>query len=205
MLVIGICLRFRYLDLYLKIVMLPNIIKKLEGALTHVLEVFTKDIASMRTGRASPALVEDIEADYYGARTPIKHMAAIHVAGPTEIHIQPWDKQALKHIEAALQASKLGINPVVDKDMVRLMLPSLTGERRAQLVKLLHEKAEEARIAVRRAREDAIRHAQKLFDEKQIREDEKFKAKDAIQKCVDAYNGKIEEAVEKKEQEITTI
>jgi len=185
--------------------MLPDVTKKLETALTHVLEVFTKDIASMRTGRASPALVEDIEADYYGTRTPLKHMAAIHVAGPAEIHIQPWDKQALKAIEAALQTSKLGINPVVDKDMVRLMLPSLTGERRAQLVKLVHEKAEESRIAVRRAREDAIRHVQQLFDDKQLREDEKFKAKDAIQKRVDEYNGKIEETLEKKEQEITTI
>ena len=185
--------------------MQSDIIKKLDTAFAHVFEVFTKDIASMRTGRATPALVEDIEADYYGTRTLIKHMAAIHVAGPTEIQIQPWDKQALKAIEAALQTSKLGINPVVDKDLVRLMLPSLTGERRAQLVKLLHEKAEEARIAVRKAREDAIRRTQQLFEENQIHEDEKFKAKDAIQKRVDEFNGKIGEAVEKKEQEITTI
>lgn len=171
----------------------------------HVLEVFAKDITSLRTGRATPALVEDIEVDYYGTKTPLKHMAAIHVTGPAEIQIQPWDKSALKAIEEALQKSKLGINPIVDKDLVRLTLPQLTQERRQQLVKLLKEKAEEARIAIRREREDALRKVQKLFDEKKLREDEKFRAKDDVQKLVDEYNGKIEKTVERKEAEILSV
>ena len=171
----------------------------------HVLDVFVKDIASLRTGRATPALVEDIEADYYGSKTPIKHMAAIHVTGPTELQIQPWDKAAVRPIEEAIQKSKLGINPIVDQDVIRLALPKLTEERRMQLVKLLKEKAEEARIAVRREREDTLRTVQRLFDEKKLREDEKFRAKDDVQKLVDTYNGKIEEATSKKEAEIMTV
>ncbi|MDP3963696.1 MAG: ribosome recycling factor [bacterium] len=171
----------------------------------HVLDVFIKDIASLRTGRATPALVEDIEAEYYGNRTPIKHMAAIHVTGPTSLVIQPWDKGAVKPIEDALLKSQLGINPVVDNEGIRLNLPQLTKERREQLVKLLHQKAEEARIEIRKSREDALRAVQRLFDEKELREDERFKAKDDVQKLVDEYNKKIEEAVERKDQEIMTL
>lgn len=185
--------------------MLKDITDKLKKSLAHVVDVFTRDIASLRTGRATPALVEDIEAEYYGTKTPLKHMAAIHVTGPAEIQIQPWDKAVLRPIEEAIRASQLGINPVVDKDLVRIALPQLTQERRVQLVKLLKEKAEEARIAVRKEREEAIRAVQRAFDEKKIREDEKFRAKDGIQKIVDETNGAIEKAVEKKEAEILTV
>jgi len=171
----------------------------------HALDIFMKDIASLRTGRATPALVEDIEAEYYGNRTPIKHMAAIHVTGPSEIQIQPWDKAAIKAIEKAIQESKLGVNPIVDKDLVRISLPQLTQDRRTQLVKLLKEKAEEARIVIRKEREDTLRHVQRQFDEKTLREDEKFKAKDDVQKLVDEFNQKIEDAVENKEQEIMSL
>ncbi|MDO8558109.1 MAG: ribosome recycling factor [bacterium] len=171
----------------------------------HVLDIFVKDIASLRTGRASPALVEDIEADYYGTKTPIKHMAAINVSGPTEILIQPWDKAALKPIEEAIQKSKLGINPIVNADGIRLSLPKLSQERREQLVKLLKEKAEEARIGLRKEREDTLRVVSRLFDEKKLGEDEKFRAKDDVQKLVDEFNKKIEETVVRKEGDIMTI
>lgn len=169
------------------------------------LDIFIKDISTLRTGRATPALVEDIEAEYYGTRTPLKHMAAIHVTGPTEIQIQPWDKATLKAIEKAIQESKLGVNPIVDKDLVRIALPQLTQERREQLVKLLKEKAEEAKIAIRKERENTLRTVQRLFDESKLREDEKFRAKDDVQKLVDEYNGKIEEAVERKEKEVLSV
>jgi ribosome recycling factor len=184
---------------------MPEYLSDCKKSFDHVLDVFVKDIASLRTGRATPALVEDLEADYYGTRTPIKHMAAIHVTGPTEIQIQPWDRAAIKAIEEAIQKSKLGINPIVDKDLVRITLPQLTQERRAQLVKLLGEKEEEARIAIRKDREEALKTVQKQFDDKELREDEKFKAKDEIQKLVDEYNGKIEESAKKKEDEIMTL
>ena len=132
-------------------------------------------------------------------------MAAIHVTGPMSLVIQPWDKGAIKPIEDAILKSQLGINPVVDNEGIRLNLPQLTQERRQQLVKLLHQKAEEARIGIRKSREDTLRTVQRLFDEKELREDEKFKAKDDVQKLVDEYNEKIEEVVKRKEEDIVSL
>jgi ribosome recycling factor len=184
---------------------MSNYVSDCKTKFQSAVEAFHKEISSLRTGRATPALVEDIEADYYGTRTPIKHMAAIHVTGPTEISIQPWDKAAVKAIEKAIQESQLGINPVVDKDGIRLNLPKLNQERREQLCKLLKEKTEEARIEIRQEREEVLKKVQRDFDDSILREDERFRLRDQVQEQVDEFNKKIEDAGKAKEEEIMTV
>jgi len=159
----------------------------------------------LRTGRATPALVEDLEVDYYGAKTPLKAMAAISSPEPKQLVIQPWDKNAVQPIEKAIQSSSLGLNPVTDRDVIRLSIPSLTEERRKELTKLLGKHLEEARIQVRREREDALKEIERREKAKEISEDEKFRQKSEVQKQVDEINKKIEGMGSAKEKEIMTV
>ncbi len=196
-------------------------IQKLKISLEHVVEGFKHEIASLRTGRATPALVEDIEVDCYGSKSLMKVVASIASTGPRELVIQPWDKSVLPAIEKAIQASNLGINPIADKDTVRLALPQLTEERRRELVKMLGKHTEEARIRIRRDREDALRNVDRREKAKvpspagtgsrpqsglgKISEDEQFRQKNEIQKFVDEVNKKIEDSATAKEKEIMTV
>src|SRR5437762_2599764 len=122
----------------------------LKEKLNKAIEHLKQEVASLRTGRASPALVEDIEADYYGTKTAIKALGSISTPEPRQILIQPWDKGAIQPIEKAIQASGLGLNPVVDGIVIRLNLPQLTEERRKDLIKILKQKTEEVRISIRK-------------------------------------------------------
>src|SRR3990167_3424549 len=160
-------------------------IQKLKVSLEHIVEGFKHEIASLRTGRATPALVEDIEVECYGAKSQLKAVSSIASPGPRELVIQPWDKSMLPAIEKAIQASNIGMNPIADKDTVRLSLPQLTEERRRELVKFLGKYTEEARIRIRRDREDALREAERKEKDKEISEDQKFRQKNEIQKAVD--------------------
>ncbi|OHA05010.1 MAG: ribosome recycling factor [Candidatus Sungbacteria bacterium RIFCSPLOWO2_01_FULL_47_10] len=174
----------------------------LKEKLNKVIDHLKSEIVSLRTGRASPALVEDLQVDYYGVKTPLKAVASISTPDPKQIVIQPWDKAALQPIEKAIQQSQLGLNPVVDGAQVRLMLPQLTEERRKDLIKILKQKMEEARISVRKTREEALREVDILEKKKEISEDEKFRKKQDVQKMVDETNKKIEEIGAHKEKEI---
>ncbi len=172
-----------------------------DGAIDH----FIAEMARIRTGRANPALVEDLVIELYGARTPLKQAANISVPEPRQLLIAPWDKTALPEIEKAIIAANLGITPNNDGSAVRITLPALNEEQRRELVKALNRRAEDARVAVRNVREEiwkAIQAAQKNGD---ISEDEKYAAKDALQDVVDEYNAKIEELRKKKEEEIMTV
>ena len=177
----------------------------LKRKLDSIAEHFRQEIASLRTGRATPALVEDLPVDYYGTKTPLKAIAAISSSGPRELLIQPWDKSVLPAIESAIQSSSLGLAPIADRDSVRLALPALTEERRRELVKLLHEHREDARIHVRREREDALRDIDRRQKAKDISEDGRFRERADVQKIVDEANKKIEDASAAKEKEILTV
>ena len=174
----------------------------LRPKLEKILSDLKSDVASLRTGRATPALVEDLEIEAYGVRQPLKAIAAISSPEPRQIVIQPWDKALLPAIEKAIQASSLGLNPIADKDTIRLALPTLTEERKRDLVKLLKEKLEEARIKVRRVRDEAMKGIDAQEKAKAISEDEKFRQKQEAEKTVGEINRKIEELGAKKEQEI---
>lgn len=173
----------------------------LEKAIGH----FKEEMGKLRTGRANPALVENVMADYYGTKTPLKQLATINVPEPRLITISPWDKNSLAGIEAAIRASDLGLNPASDGQIIRINIPSLTEERRKDLVKVLNQKAEEARIAIRNVREDAWREIQEMEKTGIISEDDKFRGKDKLQKVIDEYNKRIEDLREGKEKEIMTV
>ena len=180
---------------------MPEFKSKLEKIIEHL----KTEIASLRTGRASPALVEDLEVDYYGTKTPLKAVAAISSPDPKQILIQPWDKNAVQPIERAIQSSSLGLNPITDKDFIRLAIPPLTEERRRELAKILGKHLEEARIQVRREREEMLKGIDAKEKAKQISEDEKFRQSKEAQKVVDEINKKIEDMGKAKEKEVMTV
>ena len=173
--------------------------------LEKIIEHLKSEISSLRTGRATPALVENLEVDYYGSKTPLKAVASISSPSARELVIQPWDKGAVQAIEKAIQSSSLGLNPVTDRDAIRLSIPSLTEERRKELLKILGRHLENAKIQVRREREESLREVDRKEKAKEISENEKFRQKNEIQKVVDEINKKIEEIGSAKEKEIMTV
>ncbi len=179
-----------------------EIIDKIKPELERVISFLEKELSKVRTGRASPSLVEDVVVDCFGQKFPLKQLAAISVPEPKQILIQPWDKSYIEGIVSALEKTGVGANPIVDKDAIRINLPFLSEEYRKNLLYLLSEKQEEARKTIRHWREEAWRAIQEGFREGKVREDDKFRAKDELQELVDEYNEKIEKIGEKKKKEI---
>jgi ribosome recycling factor len=169
------------------------------------LEHFKEELNQLRTGRASAALVESLQVDYYGAKSPLKQVASISIPEPRTIVISPWDKGSLVNIEAAIRESQLNLNPMNDGQVIRINIPALTEERREDMVKVLNQKTEDAKISVRRIREEIWDEIQELEKSGKIGEDDKFIGKDKLQEEVDEYNAKIEEIRKKKEGEIMTV
>lgn len=184
---------------------MQEIIKNLKDKLEKSIEFFKSDIAVLRTGRPTPALVENMVIDAYGQKMPLQQLAAITVSPPNLIIIQPWDKGVIESIAKAISSSQLGLSPAVEQNFIRIALPQMTQEKREQLIKLLNEKTEHARISVRNEREEALKHFQKLEKDKAISEDDWFRSKEEVQKLVDEYNGRIKEVAESKEKEIRTL
>ena len=185
--------------------MYTALIQEKKNDFEKAIEHLQAELAKLRTGRATPSLIEDVKVDYYGTKTPLKQMAAISSPDPRSLMVQAWDRGALALIENAIRESDLGLNPNNDGVVIRINIPALTEERRKDLVKVLNQKAEEARIAVRAIREDAWKEIQEMEKEGGINEDDKFKAKDKLQEVVDVFNKKIEEVIAKKEQDIMTV
>jgi ribosome recycling factor len=184
--------------------MYKEIIDKIKPELDKTVSFLEREMIKLRTGRASSSLVENIVVDCFGKKFPLKQLAAISLSGPRQILIQPWDKSYVESIEKAILQSGLGlgISPVVDKDVIRISLPLLSEEYRKDLLRVLSEKQEEARKTIRRWREQAWDEIQERFKEGEIREDDKFRAKDELQDLVNEYNKKIEEIGERKKKEI---
>ncbi|HOW60157.1 MAG TPA: ribosome recycling factor [Candidatus Moranbacteria bacterium] len=185
--------------------MYNKIIDEHKNDLEKAIEYFKKELGKIRTGRASSALVEDIQVDYYGTKSPLKQIASISTPEPRQIVIQPWDRGALVSIEAAIRESDLNLNPNNDGTLIRINIPMLTEERRKDMVKILNQKSEEGRIAIRSIREEMWKKVQEMERKGEISEDDKFKSKDKMQEIVDEYNKKIEEIRAKKETEILTV
>ncbi len=179
--------------------------QELKQKLDRIFEGLRGEIAGIRTGRVTSALVEDLEVDYYGTKTPLKAIAAISTMEPRSLLIQPWDKTAVQAIEKAIQSSSLGLAPITDRDAIRLSVPALTEERRKQLAKLLGKFVEEARIRVRQIREEVLREIDAREKRKEIGEDEKFRERGEAQKVIDEMDEKVERMAEAKENEIMTL
>ncbi|MFA5211183.1 MAG: ribosome recycling factor [Patescibacteria group bacterium] len=170
-----------------------------------VISFLKTDISSLRTGRATPALVEDVVVDAYGGKQPLKAVASISVSDAKTLLVDPWDKGLVQSVEVALRNSDLGINPVNDGKFIRLPLPDLTAERRQELVKVLHQKLEQAKISVRKIREELRGQVEKMEKNKEISEDDKFNYFEDLEKEVKDVNEKIKQIGEDKEKEVTTI
>lgn len=167
-----------------------------------VLSGLQHEMASVRTGRASMGLFDNVRADYYGTPTPLNQLATLHVPDPTMITIQPWDVSQIGIIEKAIRGADLGLNPSNDGKIIRVPIPALTEERRKDLVKKVHHIAEEHRVSLRNVRRDANEHVKKLLKDKLISEDEERQALDSIQKLTDSQIAKVDQAAKAKEKEI---
>lgn len=185
--------------------MIEDVLKDAKERMDKALEVLRQDLRTIRTGRASPALVERIMVDYYGVPTPLMQIAAISVPEAQMLLIRPYSPTDLQAIERAIAASDLGLTPNNDGQQIRLVFPALTEERRRELVKVVAKRAEEARVAIRNIRRDAIHDLRTFQKEGLISEDEMHRAIDRIQKMTDEHIKKVDEIAKEKEQEIMTI
>jgi ribosome recycling factor len=170
-----------------------------------VIDHLNHGLAQLRTGRATPAIVEDIMVDAYDSKMALKGVASISVADARSLVIEPWDKALAKQIEKAIQESDIGINPIADGVTIRVVMPEMTEENRKNLVKIVKEKLEEARIGIRSIREKTREQILKMEKDKEISEDGKFKLLEEADKLTKDYNISIDQIGEKKEEEIMTI
>jgi len=177
-------------------------IRKMKEKMDKAVEHLKKELLGIRTGRAHPALVSEIKADYYGTPTPISQIGSITTPDARQIVITPWDKTAIKAVEKAIQASSLGINPSVDGENIRLNIPELTGERRVELSRLVKKCAEDGRVAVRNLRREANDSFRKLEKDGSISEDSMHDFLESIQKTTDEFIKKVDEIMVAKEKEI---
>ncbi|CAK7021886.1 MAG: Ribosome-recycling factor [Desulfovibrio sp.] len=184
---------------------IDSILLDAEDRMEKALAALDRDFAKLRTGRATTALVDGIKADYYGTPTPISQMASIAVPDSRTLTIQPWDKGGIALIEKAILKSDLGLTPVNDGKLIRIVMPPLTEERRKELGKVARKYSEEAKVAVRNVRRDANDSLKKLEKEKTITEDEQKRATDDVQKLTDRYVAEVDKRCAGKEKEIMEI
>ncbi|MCM8811489.1 MAG: ribosome recycling factor [Candidatus Omnitrophica bacterium] len=184
---------------------IQSVLRDSEAKMQKAIEAVTKEFASIRTGRAAPSLVEGIRVEYYGAPTPLKQLAAINTPDPKLLTIQPWDLNALPEIEKALMKSDLGLSPYNDGKVIKISVPPLSTERRQELTKLAHKQAEEGRISIRNIRHASKESIEKLFKDKAITEDDKFKATDMLQKLTDRYQAKVDQILADKEKDLQIV
>lgn len=184
--------------------MVKEIIASAEQNMKRTVEVVRKEFASLRAGRATPALLDKVTVSYYGTPTPLNQLANISVPEARMLVIQPWDKSAIPEIERSLMKSDLGITPTSDGTVIRLVIPQLTQERRTELVKVVKKKAEEGRVAIRNIRRD-VNDNLKAKQKEGVPEDEVKRGQDDMQKITDKFIKEIDEMVKSKEQEIMQV
>ncbi|MGM0902005.1 ribosome recycling factor [Mesobacillus maritimus] len=182
-----------------------QVIDKAKEKMTKAIQAYTRELASIRAGRANASLLDRITVDYYGAPTPINQLAGISVPEARLLVIQPYDKSILSEIEKAIMKSDLGINPTNDGSIIRLAIPQLTEERRKELVKQVRKESEEAKIAVRNIRRDANDDLKKLEKNGEITEDGLRGYSDDIQKITDEYINKVDQVTKDKEKELLEV
>jgi len=185
--------------------MIEETLQDAEHRMRSAISALDRELDSVRTGRARPALVESLKVEYYGAPTPLNQLATINAPEPRLITIQPWDKTQLGTIEKAIQRSDLGLNPTNDGNIIRLVVPQLTEDRRKELVKVVHKKVEDARVAVRNVRRDSLEHLRKLQHDKQVSDDDERRAQERLQKLTDKYIAEIDRHGQGKEQELLEV
>ncbi|MGQ9571310.1 MAG: ribosome recycling factor [Thermodesulfovibrionales bacterium] len=185
--------------------MLQELKRKTNDRMASAIESLKREFASIRTGRASLALLDGIMVNYYGTLTPLQQLSSLSIPESRQIAIQPWDPKIIPDIEKAIMKSDLGITPVNDGKIIRIHIPPLTEDRRKQLVKVVKKKAEDSRVAIRNIRRDTNEEIKKLEKEKHLSEDDVKRFQDEIQKLTNSYIAKVDEILNRKEKEIMEV
>lgn len=185
--------------------MMQEFKKKAIEKMNQVLEVFKRDLSTFRTGRASLGILDNIKVEYYGSMVPLNQVATLGIPEPRVITIQPWEQKMISEIEKAIMKSDLGLTPINDGKMIKIVIPPLTEERRKQLVKVVRKRTEEARVAIRNIRRDIIEEIKKAEKEKKLSEDDSRRIQEEIQKITNSFIEKIDHSLELKEKEIMEV
>jgi ribosome recycling factor len=185
--------------------MLKELYRDAESRMKGAVAALEEDLSGIRTGRASPALVERLQVEYYGTPTPLVQLASINVPEPRSLMIRPFDPASIKAIEKAIRTSDLGLNPSNDGKAIRLNLPPLTEERRRDLVKVVHHRLEDSRVAVRNIRRDVMKDLREYEQEKLISKDDRERGEEELQKLTDRYIEEVNSVGERKEKEILEV
>lgn len=182
--------------------MLEEKYKQIKEKMQKTIDLLSLELSRIRTARANPAILDDVKVEYYGTLTPLKQLASISIPEPRQLLIQPWDRSAIPEIEKAILKSELGLNPIVEINLIRIPLPPLTEERRKELVKLCHKLTEDAKIAIRNIRRDGNEEIKKLEKDKKIAEDDVRIGQKKIQEITDEFIKTADKLFAQKEQEI---
>lgn len=182
--------------------MIPELLQETESRMKKTLKVLEDDLRTVRTGRANPAMIERVPVDYYGTATPLNQLAVISAPEPQLLTIRPYDPSSLGEIERAIMRSDLGLTPANDGKIIRLAIPSLTEERRVELVRLVGRRIEETKVALRNIRREALDDLREFEKEKLIAEDDFYRGRDDLQELIDRYSGEVDTVGERKSQEL---
>ncbi len=194
------------MTIMLAVISMPDAhIAELKARMDKTIQVFEHELVKLRTGRANPAMVEDVKVDYYGTHTPLKHLARITAPEPDMIVIYPFDKTQVHAIEKAIQAANLGFNPTVDGELLRIKVPRLTEERRKELSKVIHDKAEESKVALRNIRREIKEHLDREQKDGKISEDDHDRVMKEIEKVTHEYTAKIDQTAQTKEKQLLSV
>ncbi len=183
--------------------MFKELLKETRSHMQKTLEIYEGHLATLRTGRANPALLENLKVDYYGTPMPLNQIASITAPDARTLVVQPWDQNAMPLIEKAIRDSDLGLNPNNQGEVIFVNIPTLTSERRKEILKAAKNYAEEARVAVRNVRRDALHHIKRIADENHVSEDEVKRIEAEVQELTDSFIEKINEILEAKEEDIS--
>ena len=185
--------------------MIADVKKSAEQKMQKSVEALKVDLSKVRTGRAHTGLLDHIKVDYYGSMMPINQVANVTLADAHTITVQPWEKKMVHPVEKAIRDSDLGLNPATSGDLIRVPMPALTEERRKELIKVVHREAENARVAVRNIRRDAISHLKDLLKAKSVAEDDERRAQEDVQKLTDRYIAEVDKLLHAKEADLMAV
>ncbi|MBL8489619.1 MAG: ribosome recycling factor [Rhodocyclaceae bacterium] len=185
--------------------MIAELKKNAEGKMQKSLEALRHDLAKVRTGRAHTGLLDHIHVDYYGSMMPINQVANVTLVDSRTIGVQPWEKPMISKVEKAIRDSDLGLNPATQGDLIRVPMPALTEERRKELIKVVRHEGENAKVAIRNLRRDAIAHLKDALKKKEVGEDDERRAQDDVQKLTDRYVAEVDKLLAEKEKDLMAI
>jgi len=185
--------------------MIDEVLSEAKARMSKAIEVLQRDLTGIRTGRASPMILDNIKIDYYGTQTPLKQIATISAPEARLLIIQPWDNGTLGDITKAIQKSDLGLNPSSDGHIIRIPVPPLSEERRREMVKLVHKRAEEGKVALRNVRRDSMDMLKDLEKEKEISQDEQKRAQSKLQEITDGFISEVDQIAKDKESELLEV